>query len=271
MRLVWGDRRRRRRATRDGRPAARGRARRRHARARRVNYPRARRARAPPATACCSTPPRSTSALGTGGLHFVVARAGGGEGVQLDDPSGGHIMKLRYTPLQRDVLAVESPESPHHARHGRRRRRSRACRSCAAGCTARSPLVAAAIKDGRPDAAGRVLHDRRGRAAARALRHRPGECRDAGLLDATVTCGQAFGGELEAVNLHSGLLAARHVVARRRRDRRDRPGRRGYGDAVRARRHRAGRGDQRRRRARRDARSRACASRSPTRASATAA
>jgi hypothetical protein len=32
------------------------------------------------------------------------------------------------------------------------------------------------------------------------------------LLDTTVSCGQAFGGRLEAVNLHSGLLAARHVA-----------------------------------------------------------
>ena len=34
----------------------------------------------------------------------------------------------------------------------------------------------------------------------------------AGLVDATVSCGQAFGGDYEAVNLHSGLLAARYVV-----------------------------------------------------------
>ena len=33
--------------------------------------------------------------------------------------------------------------------------------------------------------------------------------RDAGLLAATVTVGQAFGGDLEAVTVHSGLLAAR--------------------------------------------------------------
>jgi hypothetical protein len=35
---------------------------------------------------------------------------------------------------------------------------------------------------------------------------------DAGLVDATITCGQAFGGDYEAVNLHSGLLAARFVA-----------------------------------------------------------
>jgi 8-oxo-dGTP pyrophosphatase MutT (NUDIX family) len=35
---------------------------------------------------------------------------------------------------------------------------------------------------------------------------------DSGWLAGTVSVGQAFGGELEAVSLHSGLLAARHVL-----------------------------------------------------------
>jgi len=36
--------------------------------------------------------------------------------------------------------------------------------------------------------------------------------REVDLIDSTLTCGQAFGGELEAVNLYSGLLAARHIA-----------------------------------------------------------
>src|SRR5690606_29830197 len=36
--------------------------------------------------------------------------------------------------------------------------------------------------------------------------------RDAGWLTGSVTVGQAFGGEAEAVTLHTGLLAARHVL-----------------------------------------------------------
>ncbi|MBI5230725.1 MAG: DUF3866 family protein, partial [Coriobacteriales bacterium] len=36
---------------------------------------------------------------------------------------------------------------------------------------------------------------------------------DTGLIDASITCGQSFGGTLEAVNLHSGLLAARAVCS----------------------------------------------------------
>jgi len=36
--------------------------------------------------------------------------------------------------------------------------------------------------------------------------------KDAGWLTATVTTGQAFGGDLETVTVHTGLLAARHVA-----------------------------------------------------------
>jgi hypothetical protein len=36
--------------------------------------------------------------------------------------------------------------------------------------------------------------------------------REAGWLAATITTGQAFGGDLEAVTVHSGLLAAKHAV-----------------------------------------------------------
>ncbi len=38
------------------------------------------------------------------------------------------------------------------------------------------------------------------------------ELTEAGWLAGTITVGQAFGGDLEAVSLHSGLLAARHVL-----------------------------------------------------------
>src|SRR5260370_40719841 len=36
--------------------------------------------------------------------------------------------------------------------------------------------------------------------------------KDAGWLAATVTTGQSFGGDLETVTVHTGLLAARHVL-----------------------------------------------------------
>lgn len=149
-------------------------------------------------------------ALGTGGTHFVVARAGTCHGVHLDAPSGGHVMKMRYTPLQSDVLAVESPESPHHVAMERADDLGGMPVVCC-GLHSQVPLVAAAVKHA--DQSLRVAYCMTDQAALPlALSSIAEASTDAGLIDATITCGQAFGGDYEAVNLHSGLLAARHVA-----------------------------------------------------------
>ncbi len=149
-------------------------------------------------------------ALGTGGSHFVVARQGSGTGVHLDMPSGGHVMKVRYTPLQRDVVSVESPESPHHSVMANADDLAGLPVVCC-GLHSHVPLVAAAVKHANPGY--RVAYCMTDQAALPlALSDVVRAGRSAGLIDATVTCGQAFGGEFESVNLHSGLLAARTVV-----------------------------------------------------------
>jgi hypothetical protein len=146
--------------------------------------------------------------LGTGGRHFVVAR--GESAGELDDSSGGHIMKLRYSPLQCDVLAVESPESPHHSIMASASSLSGMPVVCC-GLHSHVPLVAAAAKQADPSL--KIAYCMTDSASlALALSDNVRACVHAGLLDATVSCGQAFGGQLEAVNVHSGLLAARHVV-----------------------------------------------------------
>jgi hypothetical protein len=52
--------------------------------------------------------------LGSGGAHFVVAVLGTSGTVVGDGP--GHVMKLRYTPLQLATLAVEERDSVHFGR-----------------------------------------------------------------------------------------------------------------------------------------------------------
>ena len=152
-------------------------------------------------------------ALGTGGAHVVVARIGAGQthpaGVALDDPSGGHVIKLRYTPLQRDVLAVEAPESREH---GRLIDAVDVAGMPVVCCALHShvPIVAAAIREKSPDARiAYVMTD--GAALPYALSDVMDACVDAGLVDVSVSCGQAFGADIEAVNLHSGIVAAHHV------------------------------------------------------------
>jgi len=51
--------------------------------------------------------------LGTGGYHFVISNLNNLES-QLTE--GGHIMKLRYTPFQIKVDAVEEQESEYHGK-----------------------------------------------------------------------------------------------------------------------------------------------------------
>lgn len=49
--------------------------------------------------------------LGTGGYHFIMANTG----LEKKNMSGkGHCIKLKYTPLQLQVLMAEEVDSPYH-------------------------------------------------------------------------------------------------------------------------------------------------------------
>lgn len=152
--------------------------------------------------------------LGTGGYAFVVALP---DRLPSDPPPApGHIVKSRYSPMQTMVLGADEQESVHHgvlaeadaldgmpvvvadlhsalpaiiagARHG------------AAQAERRLPRVAYVMTDG---AALPVWFSRT-----------VAGLREAGWIEAAITVGQAFGGDYEAVTVHSGLLVARHVLA----------------------------------------------------------
>lgn len=147
--------------------------------------------------------------LGTGGYHFVAAV----EGKSVPDPGReGHVMKLRYTPFQVKVLSVEEEGHPFNNLY-------RSVESL----------------DGMPVVAG-TLHSMVAPVAA-AVKHFTGpgvkvfylmtdgaalpiwfsklvqELKEKNLIDGTVTCGHAFGGDYEAVNVYSGLLCARAAGA----------------------------------------------------------
>lgn len=146
--------------------------------------------------------------LGTGGLAFVVARP---DNLPADPPAGpGHIVKARYTPMQQMLLAVDEQDSPHHAAladaddlHG--------MPVVVADLHSALPAVLAGVRAVRPQArVAYVMTD--GGALPAAFSRSVAGLTDAGWLAATVTVGQAFGGDHEAVTTHTGLLAARHVV-----------------------------------------------------------
>jgi len=146
--------------------------------------------------------------LGTGGQHFVIARAQLGapvipERVRRED---GHIMKLRYTPLQMRVLAAEEEASPYHDALRNADRLPGTPVVCL-GLHSQLAPAAAGVKAANPGLRVAYVMTDSG-ALPIAYSRLVDELRRADLLDVTVTAGQAFGGDLEAVNLYSGLLVA---------------------------------------------------------------
>ncbi|MBI3947409.1 MAG: DUF3866 family protein [Armatimonadetes bacterium] len=145
--------------------------------------------------------------LGTGGLHFIMAVDRPSPGA--DGEPGAHLVKLRYTPAQHTVAVVE--ESPlaeqMEAAPGLEGMPVVAAElhsqvaAIAAGARAAAP--AARIAYIMPDAAALPL----------GLSRLVPRLKETGLIDRTITCGQAFGGDLEAVSLPSALQAAHALGA----------------------------------------------------------
>jgi hypothetical protein len=159
--------------------------------------------------------------LGTGGYALVVAVPGR---LPPDPEPAGHLVKARYTPLQATVLGADEQGSPHHD----------VLRDAddvggmpvvVADLHSALPAVLAGLFDwaertglgppGRLASGGMptvvyVMQD--GGALPAWFSRTCAALKDAGWLAATVTTGQSFGGDLETVTLHTGLLAARHVL-----------------------------------------------------------
>ncbi len=145
--------------------------------------------------------------LGSGGYHFVIANMSRPEIENLDE---GHIMKLRYTPFQINFMTAEAQESPYHqffkdftsleglpvllgSLHSM-------LAPCCIYLKKRKPdiKICYIMTDG--GALPLYLSD-----TVRALRRE-------GLLDATVTYGNAFGGDMECVNIYTSLIAAKKIA-----------------------------------------------------------
>jgi hypothetical protein len=141
--------------------------------------------------------------LGTGGWHVVhwnLARQSWREA------GPGHVKKVRYTSLQADVGSAEEHASELAAVES-----VDGMPVVAAGLHSQVPAVAAALKEERPDARLVYLMTD-GASLPLALSELVAALRDRRLLDATVTAGHAFGGDWEAVTVHSGLAVAQTLA-----------------------------------------------------------
>ena len=150
--------------------------------------------------------------LGTGGYALVVALP---DRLPDDTDIAGHIMKSRYSPLQVMTASADEQGSPFHE----------VLRS--ADSLDGMPVVVADLHSALPAIlAGFFSSYRTDRGSAPTVAYVMTDggalpawfsrtvsgLRAAGWLAATVTTGQSFGGDLEAVTVHSGLLAARYAA-----------------------------------------------------------
>jgi Protein of unknown function (DUF3866) len=145
--------------------------------------------------------------LGTGGYAMVVALP---DRLPVDpQPAPGHLVKSRYTPLQTTVLGVDEQESASHDVL-RDADDLTGMPVVVADLHSALPAIIAGIRNGSPAArVAYVMTD--GGALPLWYSRSVAQLRAAGWLTCVVTVGQAYGGDAEAVTLHTGLLAARHV------------------------------------------------------------
>ncbi|MEU7904749.1 DUF3866 family protein [Actinoplanes sp. NPDC049118] len=149
--------------------------------------------------------------LGTGGYALVVAlpdRLPPDPPESGTDRDSGHLVKARYTPLQPILLGVDEEASPHREVMARADSLER-MPVVTADLHSALPAILAGIHADRPDARVAYVMTDGGALPAWFSRTLDG-LRDR--LAGTVTTGQSFGGDLEAGTVHTGLLAARHVL-----------------------------------------------------------
>ncbi|GAB3925170.1 hypothetical protein GCM10011575_05060 [Microlunatus endophyticus] len=146
--------------------------------------------------------------LGTGGYALVVA--------VLDDQSRligqpdlpkGHLVKARYTPTQVMIAGVDEQGSEFHDQLDATDDLDGLPVIVADLHSAVVPIIAAIRADARDLRVGYLMTDEA--ALPIAFSRTVSALKDHGWLAGTITCGQAYGGDLEAVNVHSGLLAAK--------------------------------------------------------------
>src|SRR3954468_6670887 len=143
--------------------------------------------------------------LGTGGVAIVIATP---DRLPPDPTGPGHLVKARYTPLQATVAGVDEQDTEHHAL------------LTEVDDIGGMPVVVADLHSALPavligmlatDPDLKVAYVMTDGAALPAAFSRTLDTLSSSLAG-VVTVGQAFGGDLEAVTVHTGLLAARHVL-----------------------------------------------------------
>ena len=151
-------------------------------------------------------------ALGTGGHAMVSARL---DVLPADPPREGHLVKARYMPDQVMVTGVDEQGTTHHGLLSQPigDLDLEGMPVVVADLHSSLPAVLAGLRSPNGARQPRVVYVMTdGGALPLAYSRLVAALSEAGWLAGTVTAGQAWGGDIEAVSIHNALLAARHVL-----------------------------------------------------------
>jgi hypothetical protein len=145
--------------------------------------------------------------LGSGGYHFVMANL---SRYKLANIGEGHIMKLRYTPMQVNCMAAEAQESPHHEIFNNFE--SLENMPVVVG-TLHSMVAPIAITLKGLAKKQRIIYIMTdGGALPIWMSETVKYLSMNGVLSGTVTYGNAFGGDMESINVYTALIAAKEIL-----------------------------------------------------------
>lgn len=147
--------------------------------------------------------------LGTGGFDFVVTP------INVSDKSGkGHIMKLKYTPYQFSVESCEEQSSVYNDIFNEPKFLD-GLPVMVGELHSMLPILITTIRQleiiGNEKRKRIVYIMTDGGALPIALSEHVLKLKELGWLDKTITVGNAFGGDIEAINIYSGLIAAKYI------------------------------------------------------------
>lgn len=145
--------------------------------------------------------------LGTGGYHFVICNL---NNIESNFTPGGHIMKLRYTPFQVKVDSVEEQESSYHSLIENFKSLDNMPVVVGTLHSMLTPFVASYKKHNPNKKLVYIMTD--GAALPIFLSKNVETLKTKGLIDSTITIGNAFGGDYECINIYTALITAKEVI-----------------------------------------------------------
>ena len=145
--------------------------------------------------------------LGTGGYHFVIANF---NNLESNFTEGGHIMKLRYTPLQIKVDSVEEQGSVYHDKINSFKNLDNIPVVVGELHSMLTPFVASFKRYNKDKKIVYVMTD--GASLCINLSKIVSTLKERNLLDSTITIGNAFGGDYECVNIYTALITAKEII-----------------------------------------------------------